>query len=177
MKPLLSAIFIARLLVLHFHHTRHIVCRCMFGGHRKNRHSCLPQLMFGGHADLATKVQRKHHEDMVNALMHLMRPEQEPRVQAHAASAVVNFCEGLDENSGSNIVGRYIKPLSGHLVVLLQSSNQLVVEGALTATSSIADSAGVLPLSVSFQAATALLLCVRAIRVCTVGARLVLTWW
>lgn len=88
-------------------------------------------------------MQRKHHEAMVKALMHLMRPEQEPRVQAHAASAVVNFCEGLDENSGGNIVGRYIKPLSEHLVVLLQSPSQLVVEGALTATSSIADSAGV----------------------------------
>eukprot|EP00892_Ulva_mutabilis_P010754 jgi/Ulvmu1/8050/UM004_0287.1 len=92
--------------------------------------------------DLATKVQRKHHEAMVKALMHLMRPEHEPRVQAHAASAVVNFCEGLDDSSGGNIVGRYIKPLSEHLVVLLQSPNQLVVEGALTATSSIADSAG-----------------------------------
>lgn len=104
-------------------------------------------------ADLATKVQRKHHENMVGALMHLMRTEQEPRVQAHAASAVVNFCEGLDENSGSNIVGRYIKPLSEHLVVLLQSSNQLVVEGALTATSSIADSAGVsAPLRVTLSA-------------------------
>lgn len=66
-------------------------------------------------------------------------------MQAHAASAVVNFCEGLDETTGSNIVGRYIKPLSEHLVVLLQTSNQLVVEGALTATSSIADSAGVRP--------------------------------
>ena len=96
-------------------------------------------------ADLATKVQRKHHESMMNALMHLMGAVEEPRVQSHAASAIVNFCEGLGEDDGGNIVGRYLQPLSERLLVLLQGGNQLAVEAALTATSSIADGVGVRP--------------------------------
>jgi importin-5 len=97
----------------------------------------------GIHADLATKVQRKHHHDMMSALMHLMSSSEEPRVQSHAASAIVNFCEGLGDDDSGNIVGLYLQPLTERLLVLLQSGNQLAVEAALTATSSIADGVGV----------------------------------
>lgn len=95
------------------------------------------------HADLATKVQRKHHDAMMSALMHLMSSSEEPRVQSHAASAIVNFCEGLGDDDSGNIVGLYLQPLTERLLVLLQSGNQLAVEAALTATSSIADGVGV----------------------------------
>lgn len=95
------------------------------------------------HADLSTKVQRKHHEAMMGALMHLMSSSEEPRVQSHAASAIVNFCEGLGDDDSGNIVGLYLQPLTERLLVLLQSGNQLAVEAALTATSSIADGVGV----------------------------------
>jgi hypothetical protein len=94
-------------------------------------------------SDLSTKVQRKHHADMMRALLTLMGADQEPRVQSHAAAAIVNFCEGASDAEGPNIVGRYLEPLTDQLLVLLRSNNQLVVEGALTATSSIADCSGV----------------------------------
>lgn len=75
----------------------------------------------------------------MQALIHLMGPQEEPRVQAHAASAVVNFCEHLD----GNIVGLYLKALTDRFLVLLNSPNQLVVEGGLTAMSAVTDSAEV----------------------------------
>jgi hypothetical protein len=75
----------------------------------------------------------------MKALVHLMRQEEEPRVQAHAASAVVNFCEHLD----GNIMGLYLDRLTQRFQGLLGSSNQLVVEGGLTALSSVTDSSGV----------------------------------
>ena len=79
----------------------------------------------------------------MGALMHLMGSSEEPRVQSHAASAIVNFCEGLGDDDSGNIVGLYLQPLTDRLLVLLQSGNQLAVEAALTATSSIADGVGV----------------------------------
>jgi hypothetical protein len=75
----------------------------------------------------------------MKALIHLMGPDEEPRVQAHAASAVVNFCEHLD----GNIMGLYLKSLNDRFLALLSSPNQLVVEGGLTAMSSVTDSAQV----------------------------------
>ena len=75
----------------------------------------------------------------MKALIQLMGPEEEPRVQAHAASAVVNFCEHLD----GNIMGLYLDTLTQRFQALLSSPNQLVVEGGLTALSSVTDSAGV----------------------------------
>jgi hypothetical protein len=115
-------------------------------------------------ADLATKVQRKHHEPMMNALMHLMGGSEEPRVQSHAASAIVNFCEGLGDDDGGNIVGRYLRPLTDRLLVLLQGGNQLAVEAALTATSSIADGVGV---RCEAHTLVSWLVCAVAVALCT----------
>lgn len=87
-------------------------------------------------ADLAPKVQKKHHGEILKALLLLMGPQEEPRVQAHAASAIVNFSDELD----GNIVGLYTKQLCDKLLVLLGGGHRLVQEGALTALSSVADS-------------------------------------
>ena len=73
----------------------------------------------------------------MKVLLHLMGAGEEARVRAHAASAVVNFCEHLD----GNVVGLYLKALLDRFMALLESDNQLVVESGLTATSSVADSA------------------------------------
>jgi hypothetical protein len=88
---------------------------------------------------LEPKIQKKHHGEIVKMLLHLMGGQEEPRVRAHAASAVVNFCENLD----GNIVGLYLKALLDCFMPLLQSDNRLVVESGLTAMSSVADSAEV----------------------------------
>jgi len=59
--------------------------------------------------------------------------------QAHASAAVVNF----SENCTPEIMKPYMDALIGKLIVLLQSGNKLVMEGALTALASVADCAQV----------------------------------
>ncbi|URE00620.1 HEAT repeat [Musa troglodytarum] len=55
---------------------------------------------------------------------------------AHAASAVLNFCE----NCTPDILTPYLDGIVGKLLVLLQNGKQMVQEGALTALASVADS-------------------------------------
>ncbi|KAG2675220.1 hypothetical protein I3843_13G153800 [Carya illinoinensis] len=61
---------------------------------------------------------------------------QNPRVQAHAASAVLNF----SENCTPDILTPYLDGIVSKLLVLLQNGKQMVQEGALTALASVADS-------------------------------------
>ncbi|KAK6145070.1 hypothetical protein DH2020_021890 [Rehmannia glutinosa] len=57
-------------------------------------------------------------------------------VQAHAASAVLNF----SENCTPEILTPYLDGIVHKLLLLLQNSKQMVQEGALTALASVADS-------------------------------------
>ncbi|XP_075493570.1 uncharacterized protein LOC142531354 [Primulina tabacum] len=61
---------------------------------------------------------------------------QNPRVQAHAASAVLNF----SENCTPKILTPYLDGIVHKLLLLLQNSKQMVQEGSLTALASVADS-------------------------------------
>ncbi|KAF0913161.1 hypothetical protein E2562_020287 [Oryza meyeriana var. granulata] len=56
--------------------------------------------------------------------------------QAHAASAILNF----SENCRPDILTPYLDGIVGKLLLLLQTGNQMVQEGALTALASAADS-------------------------------------
>uniref|UniRef100_A0A0D9VXV9 TOG domain-containing protein n=1 Tax=Leersia perrieri TaxID=77586 RepID=A0A0D9VXV9_9ORYZ len=56
--------------------------------------------------------------------------------QAHAASAILNF----SENCKPDIFTPYLDGIVGKLLLLLQTGNQMVQEGALTALASAADS-------------------------------------
>ncbi|KAK6925778.1 Importin repeat 4 [Dillenia turbinata] len=58
------------------------------------------------------------------------------KFEAHAASAVLNF----SENCTPDILTPYLDGTVGKLLVLLQTSKQMVQEGALTALASVADS-------------------------------------
>ncbi|KAG5121793.1 hypothetical protein JHK84_040133 [Glycine max] len=62
-----------------------------------------------------------------------------PDLQAHAASAVLNFTE----NCTPDILTRYLDGIVSKLLVLLQNGKQMVQEGALTALASVADSSEV----------------------------------
>ncbi|TVU02137.1 hypothetical protein EJB05_52404, partial [Eragrostis curvula] len=57
-------------------------------------------------------------------------------VEAHAASAILNF----SENCTPEILTPYLNGIVGKLLVLLQNGKQMVQEGALTALASVADS-------------------------------------
>ncbi|XP_022978077.1 importin-5-like [Cucurbita maxima] len=86
--------------------------------------------------DLGPDLQAKFHHLVVPALAGAMDDFQNPRVQAHAASAVLNF----SENCTPDILTPYLDGIVSKLLVLLQNGKQMVQEGALTALASVADS-------------------------------------
>lgn len=85
--------------------------------------------------DLGPELQDEHHAKLLPALMALMDDFNNPRVQAHACAATVNFAEGVSEE----LLPPYLDALITKLLVLLQHGKKLVQEGALTAMASIAD--------------------------------------
>ncbi|KNA22702.1 hypothetical protein SOVF_032190 [Spinacia oleracea] len=76
--------------------------------------------------DLGPDLQLQYHQRVLPALANAMDDFQNPRVQAHAASAVLNF----SENCTPDILTPYMDG----------NGKQLVQEGALTALASVADS-------------------------------------
>lgn len=86
--------------------------------------------------DLGPDLQVQHHQRVLPALAAAMDDFHNPRVQAHAASAVLNF----SENCTPEILTPYLDGIVSKLLVLLQNGKQMVQEGALTALASVADS-------------------------------------
>ncbi|MFS8008671.1 putative TOG domain, importin beta family [Helianthus anomalus] len=86
--------------------------------------------------DLGPDLQNKFHHLVLPALASAMDDFNNPRVQAHAASAVLNF----SENCTPELLKPYLDGIVGKLLVLLQNPKQMVQEGALTALASVADS-------------------------------------
>lgn len=86
--------------------------------------------------DLGPDLQVQYHQSVLPALASAMDDFQNPRVQAHAASAVLNF----SENCTPDILTPYLDGIVTKLLVLLQNGKQMVQEGALTALASVADS-------------------------------------
>ncbi|KAK6945426.1 hypothetical protein RJ641_026528 [Dillenia turbinata] len=86
--------------------------------------------------DLGPDLQVKYHHRVLPALAAAMEEFQNPRVQAHAASAVLNF----SENCTPDILTPYLDGIVSKLLVLLETRKQMVQEGALTALASVADS-------------------------------------
>ncbi|KZV20980.1 importin-5-like [Dorcoceras hygrometricum] len=86
--------------------------------------------------DLGPDLQVHYHQRVLPALATAMDDFQNPRVQAHAASAVLNF----SENCTPEILTPYLDGIVHKLLLLLQNSKQMVQEGALTALASVADS-------------------------------------
>ncbi|KAD7478233.1 hypothetical protein R6Q59_007682 [Mikania micrantha] len=86
--------------------------------------------------DLGPDLQTKYHHLVLPALASAMDDIHNPRVQAHAASAVLNF----SENCTPELLNPYLDGIVGKLLILLQNAKQMVQEGALTALASVADS-------------------------------------
>ncbi|PSC74524.1 ARM repeat-containing [Micractinium conductrix] len=87
--------------------------------------------------DLGPELQEEQHAKVLPAVMGLMDDFQNPRVQAHACAAVVNFAEGTDQDT----MAPYLDALIGKLLALLQRGRRNVQEGALTAIAAVADTA------------------------------------
>uniref|UniRef100_A0A7S0VCH6 TOG domain-containing protein n=1 Tax=Polytomella parva TaxID=51329 RepID=A0A7S0VCH6_9CHLO len=86
--------------------------------------------------DLGPSLQSQEHTRLVPSLLNVMDDAQEPRVQAHACAAVVNFSESVE----GDVLPLYLDTLIQKLLILLQHGQKIVQEGALTALASVADS-------------------------------------
>jgi len=85
--------------------------------------------------DLGPDLQNQFHAKVLPALTHVMDDAANPRVQSHAAAAVINFTE----NCHKDILVPYLDVLLAKLVQLLVGGVRIVQEQAITAIASVAD--------------------------------------
>ncbi|XP_034489294.1 importin-5 [Drosophila innubila] len=93
--------------------------------------------------DFAPNFEKKFHEQVVPGLLLLLEDEANPRVQAHAGAALVNFSEDCPKN----ILTRYLDAIMAKLEAILNSKfkelvekgNKLVLEQVVTTIASVAD--------------------------------------
>ncbi|KAG7504065.1 importin-5 [Solea senegalensis] len=95
--------------------------------------------------DFAPTFQKKFHDKVISALLHTMEDQSNPRVQAHAAAALINFTEDCPKS----LLIPYLDSLVQHLHVimvaklqeLIQRGTKLVLEQVVTSIASVADTA------------------------------------
>ncbi|KXS13655.1 importin subunit beta-3 [Gonapodya prolifera JEL478] len=87
--------------------------------------------------DFAPDLQSKYHAVILPQLIPTMDDTKNPRVQAHAAAALVNFAEEATEDD----VAPYLDDVVVRLMGLLASPKKYVQEQALTTLATVADSA------------------------------------
>ncbi|KAI0821251.1 ARM repeat-containing protein [Irpex lacteus] len=112
----------------------------MFGDpHPRVRYAacqCIGQLC----TDLEEVIQAEYHQQLLNALIHSLEAE-EPRVHAHAAAALINFCEGVERDT----LLPYLDPIVERLLKLLnpgqpgKTPKRYVQEQAITTLAMVAD--------------------------------------
>ncbi|XP_036330351.1 importin-5 isoform X2 [Rhagoletis pomonella] len=93
--------------------------------------------------DFAPTFEKKFHEQVVPGLLSLLDDVQNPRVQAHAGAALVNFSEDCPKH----ILTRYLNGIMSKLENILNSKfkelvekgNKLVLEQVVTTIASVAD--------------------------------------
>ncbi|KAM9918308.1 hypothetical protein OXX80_013000, partial [Metschnikowia pulcherrima] len=87
--------------------------------------------------DFADIIQRTAGDRILPALVSKLTNKSVPRVQAHAAAALVNFCEAATKE----VLEPYLDDLLNNLLGLLQSPKRYVQEQVLTTIAIIADAA------------------------------------
>ncbi|XP_058063028.1 importin-5 [Anopheles bellator] len=93
--------------------------------------------------DFAPIFEKKFHEQVIPGLLNLLDDVDNPRVQAHAGAALVNFSEDCPRN----ILTRYLDAIMAKLVQILTSKfeelvkkgTKLVLEQVVTTIASVAD--------------------------------------
>uniref|UniRef100_A0A671UIF1 Karyopherin (importin) beta 3 n=1 Tax=Sparus aurata TaxID=8175 RepID=A0A671UIF1_SPAAU len=95
--------------------------------------------------NFAPTFQKKFHDKVISALLQTMEDQSNPRVQAHAAAALINFTEDCPKS----LLIPYLDSLVQHLHVimvaklqeLIQKGTKLVLEQVVTSIASVADTA------------------------------------
>ena len=95
--------------------------------------NCIGQMC----TDFGPRIQEEFHESIVNSLITVMDDAGNPRVQSHAAAAVINFCD----EASTTVIAPYLDRLLGKLQTLLHSPHRITQEQAVTAIAAVADSA------------------------------------
>eukprot|EP01099_Mayorella_cantabrigiensis_P001326 TRINITY_DN1575_c0_g1_i1.p1 TRINITY_DN1575_c0_g1~~TRINITY_DN1575_c0_g1_i1.p1 ORF type:complete len:1131 (+),score=337.45 TRINITY_DN1575_c0_g1_i1:1-3393(+) len=85
--------------------------------------------------DFTPDFQQKAHQPVLNGVMTVMSDLTFPRVVAHAASSIINFCEGCDPE----LLAPYVDGLLAKLFSLLGTGHKMVQEQSVTAVAAIAD--------------------------------------
>lgn len=82
--------------------------------------------------DFAPVFEKKFHEQVIPGLLHLLDDVENPRVQAHAGAALVNFSEDCPKNILTkyldNIMQKLAKILNTKFSELLQTGTKMVLE-------------------------------------------------
>lgn len=85
--------------------------------------------------DFGPLFQMRYHSNVLQSLVMVMDDENNPRVQSHAAAAIINFCDHCE----SNIMEPFLPVLLQKLDHLLKQGKMIVLEQAITAVAAIAD--------------------------------------
>ncbi|CAH2223637.1 importin-5 [Pelobates cultripes] len=95
--------------------------------------------------DFAPAFQKKFHEKVIASLLQTMEDQGNPRVQAHAAAALINFTEDCPQTLLIPYLDNLVKHLHAIMVVklqeLIQKGTKLVLEQVVTSIASVADTA------------------------------------
>ncbi|KAG8586378.1 hypothetical protein GDO81_005362 [Engystomops pustulosus] len=95
--------------------------------------------------DFAPAFQKKFHEKVIASLLRTMADQANPRVQAHAAAALINFTEDCPKSLLVPYLDNLVKHLHSTMVVklqeLIQKGTKLVLEQVVTSIASVADTA------------------------------------
>ncbi|XP_074657622.1 importin-5-like [Tubulanus polymorphus] len=95
--------------------------------------------------DFGPNFQKKFHAQVVVGLLTVMDDHANPRVQAHAAAALVNFSEDCPKHILGpyldNIISKLEQVLNLKIQELLQRGSKLVLEQLVTTLASVADTA------------------------------------
>ncbi|KAJ2648904.1 importin subunit beta-3 [Coemansia sp. RSA 1250] len=95
--------------------------------------NCIGQMS----TDFAPKLQADHHELVLTSLIPVMDQASVPRVQTHAAAAMVNFAE----EATKQVLEPYLDTMFERLLSMLNGSRRYVQEQAITTIATIADNA------------------------------------
>ncbi|KAI9499421.1 hypothetical protein BDB00DRAFT_796249 [Zychaea mexicana] len=87
--------------------------------------------------DFADYLQKNFHQPIITAILPVMEDSSQPRVQAHAAAAMVNFCEEADKTT----LDPYLDAIFERLLILLKTHKTYVQEQAITTIATVADCA------------------------------------
>eukprot|EP00012_Vannella_robusta_P014021 CAMPEP_0206211088 /NCGR_PEP_ID=MMETSP0166-20121206/17930_1 /ASSEMBLY_ACC=CAM_ASM_000260 /TAXON_ID=95228 /ORGANISM="Vannella robusta, Strain DIVA3 518/3/11/1/6" /LENGTH=771 /DNA_ID=CAMNT_0053632877 /DNA_START=804 /DNA_END=3116 /DNA_ORIENTATION=- len=85
--------------------------------------------------DFGPIFQMRYHYQVLEAIITVMDDENNPRVQSHAAAAIINFCDHCEPK----IMEPFLPVLLQKLDQLLKQGKMIVLEQAITAVAAIAD--------------------------------------